>query len=119
MASPKDKEDKMERMVNSWRTLAPDRTFGGLTATQFDEAAARPRAARQRIEDLNAQLTEAIAERDAADADFALKEDRVVNGVRADPDFGPDSALYEAFGYTRQSERKSGLTRTRKQPPTN
>ena len=117
MASPKDKEDKMERMVSNWRTLAPDRSFGGLTVAQFDEAAARPRTARQRIEELNAQLAEAIAERDAADADFALKEERVVNGVRADPDFGPDSALYAAFGYIRKSERKSGLTRKGKKLP--
>jgi len=42
---------------------------------------------------------------------------RLVNGVRADPDFGPDSALYEALGYTRESERKSGLTRNRKDKP--
>jgi hypothetical protein len=34
-----------------------------------------------------------------------------VNGVLADPEEGPDSPLYEAFGYTRASERKSGLTR--------
>jgi hypothetical protein len=40
----------------------------------------------------------------------------VVNGVRADPEEGDDSALYEAMGYTRRSERKSGLTR--KKPPT-
>ena len=32
-------------------------------------------------------------------------------GVLADPTEGPDSALYAAFGYTRTSERKSGLTR--------
>jgi hypothetical protein len=35
----------------------------------------------------------------------------VVNGVVGDPTFGPDSALYEAMGYVRKSERKSGLTR--------
>jgi hypothetical protein len=43
---------------------------------------------------------------------------RLVNGVLADPTEGPDSALYEAFGYTRKSERKSGLTRASKTRPT-
>ena len=42
-----------------------------------------------------------------------------VNGVIGNPAFGPDSPLYEAFGYTRKSERKSGLTtKTKQTPPT-
>jgi hypothetical protein len=41
----------------------------------------------------------------------------IVSEVLADPTEGPDSALYEAMGYRRRSERKSGLTRKRK-PPT-
>jgi hypothetical protein len=104
-------------MLNAWRTLAPDQTFGGMTLTQFEAATAPSRAARQRIEDLNDQLTQAITERDAADEFFAVKAQLVVNGVLADPNFGPDSALYEALGYTRRSERKSGLTRRHNQPP--
>ncbi len=40
----------------------------------------------------------------------------VVAGVLADPNEGPDSPLYEAFGYTRKSERKSGLTRKGTEP---
>lgn len=34
-----------------------------------------------------------------------------VKGVVADPNFGDNSALYEAMGYIRKSDRKSGLTR--------
>ena len=118
MPSPKDNEQKMERMINAWRTLAPDKTFGGMTLTQFEATAAPARAARQRIEDLDDQRTQAISEREQADDAFAAKAQLVVNGVLADPTEGPDSPLYEAFGYTRQSARKSGLTRSRKQPPT-
>jgi hypothetical protein len=40
------------------------------------------------------------------------------HGVLADPTEGPDSALYQAFSYTRKSERKTGLTRKRAEPPT-
>jgi hypothetical protein len=39
-----------------------------------------------------------------------------VNGTRADPAEGSNGTLIEAIGYTRSSERKSGLTR--KKPPT-
>jgi hypothetical protein len=106
----------MERMLNAWQTLAPDKTFGGMTRAQFEAAAAPARAARQRIEDLEDQMTQAIAARGQADEAFAAKAQLVVNGVLADPTEGPDSALYEAFGYTRRSERRSGLTRRRTTP---
>ena len=42
----------------------------------------------------------------------------VVAGVLADPTEGPDSSLYEAMGYTRKSERRSGLTRKGNNAPT-
>jgi hypothetical protein len=109
---PKDTEEKMERMLNAWRTLAPDKSFGGMTLAQFESTAVGPaRAARQRIDDLNDQLTQALATREHADETFYTKAQLVTNGVLADPTEGPDSPLYAAFGYTRKSERKSGLTR--------
>ena len=117
--SPKTIEEKMDRILNAWRTLAPDKTFGGMTLAQFEATVIAPaKAARQRIEDLDDQRTQATTEREVADEAFAARAQMVVNGVLADPEFGPDSALYEAFGYTRQSERKSGLTRKGNKPPT-
>lgn len=118
MPNPKKTEEKIERMLNAWRTLTPDKSYGGMTLTQFEATAAPSRAARQKIDALETQLADAYAERDRADEAFEAKAKLVVAGVLADPTEGPDSALYEAFGYTRQSERKSGLTRNRKQPPT-
>ena len=112
-ASPKATEVKIERMLNAWRTLAPDKTFGGMTITQFEAFAAPSRDARQRIEDLGNQRAQASADREHADEAFNAMSQLVVAGVLADPTEGPDSALYEAFGYTRKSERKSGLTRKR------
>lgn len=117
MPSPRDIQEKMERMLNAWQTLAPAKSFGGMTVAQFEAATSPSRAARERIEDLNDQLTQAIAERDQADQAFNAKAQLVVNGVLADPTEGPDSALYAALGYTRKSERKTGLTRKRNQAP--
>ena len=113
--SPKDNEQRMERILNAWRTLASDETFGGMTLMQFEALVTAAQAARQHIEDLNDQLTDAHAGREAADDAFNAKARLVIAGVLANPDFGSDSALYEAFGYTRTSVRKSGLTRGRKQ----
>jgi hypothetical protein len=117
MASPKDIELKIERILNAWQTLAPTKSFGGMTLTQFQSAAQPTQDTRQRIEELEDQLRQAIDQRDAADAAVLAKVQLVVAGVIADPTEGPDSTLYEAFGYTRKSERKSGLTRKRT-PPT-
>lgn len=108
----------MERMINAWETLAPGKSFGGMTLAQFQAAAEPAQAARQRIDDLDDQLKQAQADRDEADEAFLEKAQLVVNGVLADPTEGPDSALYEAMGYRRKSERRSGLTRKRNKPPT-
>lgn len=116
MPRPKDNEEKFARVLNAWRTLAPGKSFGGMTLAQFEALVAATQSKRQRIDDLNDQLTEAITDRDHADDACAEQIRRVVAGVLADPTEGADSALYEAFGYTRKTERKSGLTRKRKTP---
>ncbi|MDT4897100.1 MAG: hypothetical protein QOH25_2177 [Acidobacteriota bacterium] len=114
---PKENELKMERMLNAWETLATGKSFGGMTLAQFQAAAQPAQAARQQIEDLEDQLTQALATRDAADEAFLAKAQLVINGVLADQTEGADSALYEAMGYTRKSERGSGLTRKSTKPP--
>jgi hypothetical protein len=85
-----------------------------MTRAQFEAITAPSLAARQRIDDLEDQLKQAKADRDRADAEANAKAQLVVAGVVGDPTEGPDSALYEAFGYTPKRERKSGLTRKRK-----
>jgi hypothetical protein len=82
-----------------------------MTLTQFEATAAPSRAARQKIDALETQLSDAYAERDHADEAFEGKAKLVVAGVQADPTEGDDSVLYGAMGYTRASEQKTGLTR--------
>ena len=115
--TPRSKEQKMDTILNAWETLASAKTFGGLTLPQFQAICAPAKSAREQIDDLEDQLTAALAARDNADAAVFAKVELVVNGVRADPTEGPDSALYEAMGYTRKSDRKSGLTTKKKTPP--
>lgn len=109
--TPKFVEEKIERMLNAWETLTPDKSFGGMTLAQFRAVAQPSLDARARIDDLEDQITQTISDREDADEAFLLKAQLVVNGVLADPTEGPDSALYEAFGYTPKRDRKSGLTR--------
>ena len=111
MAGPKEIEDKIRRMISGWESLAATKSFFGMTLDQFKTAVAPSLAARELIKDLENQLTQAMNQRDAADEVSVAKMQGVVAGVNADPTEGPNSSLLEAFGYTRKSERKSGLGR--------
>ena len=73
--------------------------------------------ARDAIKKLDIQMTAAIDDREDADEVTVEANNLVVKGVVGDPAFGEDSALYEAMGYVRKSERKTGLTRKKKGEP--
>ena len=110
MPRPKDIAEKIDKIINAWETLAPTKTFGGMTLSQFKEAVFPSKELRGLIETLETQLAQAIDQRDMADKNSTAIVQRVVAGVLADPTEGDDSPLYGAFGYTRRSERKTGLT---------
>ena len=111
MSGPKEIEDKIRRTTSGWESLAPTKSYFGMTLDQFKTAVQPSLAARERIKDLENQLAQAINQRDAADEVSLEKIQGVVAGVNADPTEGPNSSLLEAFGYTRKSERKTGLSR--------
>jgi len=111
MKAPKDTKAKIDQVVNAWETLAPTQSFGGMTLADFKTAVQPSQDAREALATLEQQMTAAKNARDAADQVSLNKVQLVVNGVVGDPDFGPNSDVYEAMGYVRESERKSGLTR--------
>ncbi|MDT7543351.1 MAG: hypothetical protein QOE33_3255 [Acidobacteriota bacterium] len=108
--NPKGNEEKLRRVTDAWERLAPEKSFGGMTLAQFKAATEPSRTTRQQIAETETRLSSLQAERDHADDVSLSKIQLVINGVLADPTEGPDSALYEAFGYIRQSDRQSGLT---------
>jgi hypothetical protein len=117
MSRQKDLMTRLEQALNGWRTLAPAKSFGGMTLAQFEEACAPSKEMRVAIDELETRLAQAKNQRDAADDNTWAKIQLLVAGVAGDPTEGPDSALYEAIGYTRKSERKTGLTRKRTETP--
>ena len=116
--SPRDNEEKLRRVLNAWQTLAEDKTFAGMTVTQFEAAISPSFTSRQTLEAMDDQRTDLLTRRANADTTSLAKVAQVVAGVQADPAYGPDSSLIEAMGYVRKSERKSGLAKaiTRLQP---
>jgi hypothetical protein len=116
--SPKEIELRINKTLNGWQTLAPGKSFGGMTLAQFQAAVQPSLDARNNIDTLEDQLKQEQANRDAADENATAKMQQVVSGVLADPTEGPDSALYESFGYTPKRDRESGLTRKSKKTGT-
>jgi len=114
MATPKSNKEKLDRIINAWQTLASTKTFAGMTLAQFKAVVKPSYDTREDLLALDEQSNAKQAERDSADETSLTKAQMVVNAVLADETEGPDSALYEGFGYKRKSEKKSGLTRARK-----
>lgn len=112
--NPKGNIEKFERTLTAWQTIARNKSFGGMTLEQYEAVVEDARTARTAIETIEDQLTNALATRDAKDEIALAKTQLVVAGVLADPDEGANSALYEAMGYVKKSDRKSGLTRKKK-----
>jgi len=114
MTGPRQIEEKLRKAITSWETLAPAKSFGGLTLDQFQTQTGPSFTTRETIANLETQMTQAINDRGTADETSLELLQRVTNGILADPTEGPDSSLIEGLGRVRQSERKTGLTRKKK-----
>lgn len=114
--TPKENETKYNRFLSALTTLAPDKTFGGINLADFTTQVGKSNLPRTKIIELKDEITQQEAERGNADLATMKMCEKIKNGVVADPDFGDDSALYEALGFVRKSERKSGLTRKKSEP---
>lgn len=115
--NPNANKAKLTQVTNAWSELAADKSFGGMTLAQFKAACKPSLDARDELARLEAQVTQWQNRRDDADGKTTEVIQKVVNGVKGDPAFGEDCDLYEAMGYVRKSERKSGLTKKKSTPP--
>jgi hypothetical protein len=117
MPSPKNTLTKLDKIINAWETIAPTKTFGGMTLEQFKAAVKRSYETRQELHDLESRLQAKLVERDQSDVESMRVAQLVVNGVKGDPTEGPNSDLYDLMGYVRNAERRTGLTRKKKNTP--
>lgn len=111
MQSPRLTAEKLSKLSQAWQDLAPDTSFGGMTLAEFKAKVQPSFDARTAVGTAEVQLVDALARRQTADAETLRLVQLVVNSVKGDPAFGDNSALYEAAGYIRRGERKSGLRR--------
>ena len=114
--APKKVEAKLKTVEEAWETHAKNAVIAEMTLEQFKAAIKPSRDARANITALESQVKAAITDRETADKASLATVNAVVLAVAGDTKLGPDSKLYEAMGYVRKSERKSGLTRKKKKP---
>lgn len=116
--SPKENEEKMLKVLNAWKTLAPAKSFAGISLEDFELQINKSLARRQSLNTLEGEKMQQMTLRESEDTTTTNSILSIVAGVIADPTECANSALYEAMGYIRKDARKSGLTRKKVQPAT-
>lgn len=106
--------NKIGQVTSAWESLAADTTFAGMTLAEFKAATKPALDARDKVTALNVELVDARNALDDSSKDGYGRVLLVVNAVKGDLNHGEDSSLYEAMGYVRKSDRKSGLARKAK-----
>ncbi len=104
-------KERADKIVQAWEEAAKTATFSGLTLAAFLVQWEKCETTRKVIALAELQRELAAKGRDQEDAVLAEFNRRVVDAVKADPAFGPNSPLYRAMGYVPYDERSSGLTR--------
>ena len=111
MKNNKNIEEWLTTVTESWAEYAKEETFSGMNLAQFEVLTGTSTTERERLDTILRDRRAGIALREAADRKTKEYIKMVVHAVLADPDHGPNSALYRAMGYITDNERASGLTR--------
>lgn len=114
----KEIRERVTKMNNAWAQGAPTAVFKGITQAAFQADIAGAAADDQEIADLEAQVKIKKTARDERYKGLSDTSVKVRDGVEGHADFGPDHPIYEAMGFVRTSDRKSGLSRKKTEPAT-
>jgi hypothetical protein len=103
---------RADKIVGAWKKSAATKSFGDLTVTQYEALRGEVTDADATLIAADAALTEARNDLAAALEKLNAASNDVVDGVKGDKSVGgSNGSLYEAMGYVRKDERKSGLSR--------
>ena len=91
------------------KTTVPDTL--AWTLEQFKTATRGAITEREELDQLRGAVSGAIVRRKVEDQKVRQLTNRVINGIKASPQFGPDSDLNRRLGYVTDIERSSGLKR--------
>jgi len=102
---------KAEAISLAWGDGNEDVVFGGVTWSGHHADLLACQESDLRIAELESRLAGERAVRALNRSNMAESNRKVYYGVMAHPRFGEDSPLLAKMGYTRRSDRSSGLTR--------
>ena len=108
--APKSVITDTDLIKAAWNQYGVNASFGGMTYAQYEAKVKPSYDARADIANMELALKGLMNDRDTADGVTLAANLAVIKGIVGDPKYGDDSDLYEACGYIRKSERKSGLT---------
>lgn len=102
-----DLSEQITAIIKAWTQRRPKKSYGGYSLEEFKKVVAPCLEARVQAAQYDAKWREAKTR--WADADKLVRKhvQRVVNGVKADPEDGEDSELYSAMGYVPRNVRNS------------
>jgi hypothetical protein len=112
--SPAQKLRRILNVIRAWERDAPGRTFWGHSLAQFKAAVQPSLDAHANVADLRKQMRVALIERNLADDRSMQLVYHLGLGVAGDPAYGMDSHLYEEFGRTRETVRRSKIAAGRR-----
>ena len=112
--SPAERIARITLATKSWHQFARRERFFGLSVEELKAFAKPSFDQREVIADLTRRLRAAIKLRDASDAQVMKKLRGVRYAIFGHPDYGPDSDLYAAMGYTREVDRIARIGRTKR-----
>lgn len=112
--SPEQQIQRILTSIRGWAAQAPRSTLSRHTLAEFKAAMQPALDAHARVLDQRKQLRISIIERNSAVSKAIDLVYLIGFATRGDPDHGPNSALYEALGYTREVVRRTKIRRARK-----
>lgn len=98
---------QITRIIKAWTMLRPQKSYGGLSLEDFQKLVAPSGDARAEAVLHDTKAGQAKLRMKDADALSRKYVQRVVSGVKADPEDGEDGEFYTAMGYVPRSVRNS------------
>ena len=106
--------DRARHFLTCWTSQAPDATFAGIQPADLAAETASAQKAREDVLAAEANLRALRHTRNLADRRLAGKLRRFAQGVCAHPDYGSNSAFYQALGFVTDDRNRSGRPRKRR-----
>ena len=103
--------NRHDAIISAWRQIAPEQSFSGMTLAQYKTLSQGVFEVRNRIGETNAMLSAQNQELKMADDTLREIQRTIINAVRGHLQYGENSPMYRALGYTPFNRRESGLTR--------